>query len=374
MTTTTVDDLYARSPGVAPVAKTPAAVAGTATPQEATAASTTGGVLAQAKNAAATGYTATTQEVPAANLASNQLNDITSQDSPLMKRARQEGILSAAKRGLQNTSIAAGASEGAMADRATPLAQQNASQLQEQSLTNQAATNTAAQVSTQRETDTSALNAQLGTQTSQFNSDQQNQIAKLNAQMKTAVSQGNAEQVNQIRSQLAALQTQTSQFNSETTARANEQNAAAENQMRNSVMTANADLNKQYLAGTQAMDLASIQGRYQQLISSNQMASDLYKSYFDSIAQSMANKDIAPDRIAQYVNVQQDMLESGLKMMDQMNGTDLTNFQLPAVKSTGSGKTSGIVSTPAGNTPQPVSQPAIPKNPVPGNGIFRAFS
>ena len=352
------------------------------TSQNATAAQARG-LLAQTKEATATGYNAFTQEVPKADLASSQLNDITSQDSPLMKRARQEGILSAAKRGLQNSSIAAGAAQGAIVDRATPLAQTNAQQLSQQSLANQAAINQAREVSTGRETDISSLNAQLGTGTSQFNAGQQNEIAKLNAQMQTAVSQGNAAAANEIALRLEELKTGTSQFNAqqqnelsklqaqidtavsqgnaeletqlrtrmaELQTQVNLENAAAENRMREGVLQANVELNKQYLANTGAVDLASIQGMYNQLISTNETAANLYNSYFNSIAQAMANKDIPPDRIAQYVQVQQSMLEAGLRMMDKMNGLDLGDFQMPDIVVSGTGQGSAITPVPPGST------------------------
>lgn len=82
-------------------------------------------------------------EVNKDSLASEQLNKITSQDSPLMQRANQEGIFSAQKRGLSNSSLAAGASMGAMVDRATPLAQQDANAYQTQNLKNQESENSA---------------------------------------------------------------------------------------------------------------------------------------------------------------------------------------------------------------------------------------
>lgn len=56
------------------------------------------------------------------------LNDITSQNSDYMQLARTSGLQTANKRGLLNTSIAAGASQAAAIAAAAPLAAQNASQ------------------------------------------------------------------------------------------------------------------------------------------------------------------------------------------------------------------------------------------------------
>lgn len=312
-------ELYTKNPGTTNVADTQDASATAAT------SSTSEGLLSQAK----------TQDVPKENLASSQLNDITSQSSPLMTRARQEGMLLAARRGLQNSSLAAGAAEGALVDRATPIAQTNAAQLQEQSLANQTAEN-----------DNNKFNAQLGTQNNQFNAGLETDVSKQNADLTTKVSQQNAQQ--------KATNAQ--------------QNAAATNTMSSQVLQANSDLNKQYLAGQQSMDLATIQGRYQQLISANETAANLYQSYFNSIGQVMANKDIPPDRVAQLVNVQQSMLEAGLRMMDQMNSVDLGNFQLPGA----TGTSNSISPTPgSGITETPTPTPVAPSPTVtPTNGTI----
>lgn len=63
-----------------------------------------------------------------------QLNRITSQDSDYMKQARTQGLMTANKRGLLNSSIAAGAAQGAAIERAAPLAAQNAQQMAQRNL------------------------------------------------------------------------------------------------------------------------------------------------------------------------------------------------------------------------------------------------
>jgi hypothetical protein len=301
-----LDELYSRNPGAAQVGQTQQAQSQNATASQGT----------------ASNYEAQTREMGETELADNQLNRITSQDSPLMQRAKQEGMLTAAKRGLQNSSIAAGTSMGAMVDRAAPLAQQNAQQAFQQGRANQDSTNTAR-----------AQNAQLETE-----------ISNQNAQMSTDVSKANA-----------ALGTDTSKFNAGLAMDRELANAAAENTLRQTVLTQNAELNKQFLAGTQAMDLATIQGQYQQLISTNEMAANLYNAYFTSIGQVMANKDMPPDRVAEMVRLQQSTLEAGLRMMDLMNTMDLDAALPPAG---GSGSSGGATGSPvggaAGATPAPM--------------------
>lgn len=70
----------------------------------------------------------------------HRLEGILSKDSPLMQRAATSGMQYGNSRGLLNSSMAAGAAQGAMIDRATPIAQQDASQAwqrQNQSLDHQ---------------------------------------------------------------------------------------------------------------------------------------------------------------------------------------------------------------------------------------------
>ena len=55
-----------------------------------------------------------------------RLNGILDANSDYIKRARNEGMMVANRRGLQNSSIAAGAAQGAAIDRALPIAQQDA--------------------------------------------------------------------------------------------------------------------------------------------------------------------------------------------------------------------------------------------------------
>jgi hypothetical protein len=63
-----------------------------------------------------------------------QMNAITSQDSDYMKLARTSGLQTANKRGLLNSSIAAGASEAEALKAAAPLAGQNAQQMAQRNL------------------------------------------------------------------------------------------------------------------------------------------------------------------------------------------------------------------------------------------------
>lgn len=63
-----------------------------------------------------------------------QLNRITSRNNPYMQQARSAGLQVANKRGLLNSSMAAGASQAAALERAGPLAQANATNINARNL------------------------------------------------------------------------------------------------------------------------------------------------------------------------------------------------------------------------------------------------
>lgn len=300
-----LDSLYTKNPGTVDVKP----------PTPATSTDATAGT------ATATTDTATMGSVPTAGDVSNQLNRITSQDSPYIKLARQSGMLAAARRGLGNSSIAAGNSEAAAVGAAMPAAQQNAGQEANQALTNQKASN-----------DASALNAQLGTETSVTNANNTTDVSKQNAQLKT----------------------QTSQFNSSQDFAAKMADAASANDMRKLVLSANADLNKQYLSGSQAKDLANINGEYQTLISRNTSAGQLYDSYFNAISSLMQNTSIDPSQMTTKIAALQLELESGLKVINATQGIDFSAY------------TPGGAKTPSG--PGPTIPGGTPTLPVSGGG------
>lgn len=272
-----LDDLYTKNPGTVDVKPPTPAVSSDAT----------------AGTATATTDTATMGSVPAAGDVSTQLNNITSQDSPYIKLARQQGMLSAARRGLGNSSIAAGNSESAAVAAAMPAAQQNAGQEFAQSRANQDASNAAA-----------ATNAELGTHVSETNASNQTDVSKQNAQLKT----------------------QTSQFNSSQDFAAKMANAASANDMRKLVLQQNADLNKQFLANSGAKDLATINGEFQTLISSNTAAGSLYDSYFNAISALMQNTSIDPGQMTTKLALLQSQLESGLKVIQSTQGIDWSAY------------------------------------------------
>lgn len=270
-------------------------------------------------DAQASGYTAHTQEVDPTHTASGQMTQILSQDSPLMQRARQEGILMAARRGLTNSSIAGGAALGAMVDRSQPLALANAQQYANQDLANQNAMNTAAQFNSNWENQMEQLNKSIRSTeaTAEMTTGLEGEIAaaqiasaesQFNAQLQTQNEQFNANWANQAQTLQAELRQQNNQFN-----------ASQQNAIDMHIMQLNTALNEQYLRGTQALDLATIQGQFSSLIAQNQTAASMFAAHLASIGQIMSNHEISPATIASYVEIQQNLLQAGLQLLADMN-------------------------------------------------------
>ena len=87
------------------------------------------------------------------------------------------------------------------------------------------------------------------------------------------------------------------------------------------------ELNTQYLRGEQAMDLATIQGDYQQIISTNATAGSLFQSAMTGIATILDDPDMTPAQAASAVNQIATQLEGSLAMLagiNDMNFGDIT--------------------------------------------------
>ena len=219
--------------------------------------------------------------------AASQIDAITNANSPYIQQAEQQGLLSAASRGLENSSIGAGASEAAAVQAAAPLATQNAGEASQGLL----------------------QNAQLATQANEFNASQQNANQQLQAQ----------------------LGTQEGQFNASQTQAAAATNTAAQNAMTQQVMQLDEQISQQYLSGSQAQSLAGIQGQYNELIASNSSASSMFTSMMNGISATMANQNIAPGRVADTISADMNLMESGLGIINSLNGG--TAATAPAINS-----------------------------------------
>lgn len=141
-------------------------------------------------------HTFTPRAVDPNELSQNQLDSILRGTSPLMQRARAEGTMLANRRGLLNSSIAAGAAQNAMIDKAQPFALQDASTVHDVLTRNEEMQDQAGRFNVQNKMDMQKLNlaqqfdlqklgADYGLRNAQLQI--QNDIAK----EQTALSQGN---------------------------------------------------------------------------------------------------------------------------------------------------------------------------------------
>lgn len=280
-----------------------------------------------------------------------ELVRILGQDSPLLAQARANAAKMANARGLSNSSMAAGMSQAEMVKAALPMAQQNAAQAATRELQNTQNRQQAGQFSAGETARLRALEAELGTSVSVFNAEQLNKAEELSAQMKTAIAQQDAAAYNQASLQLAELQRSAEAQQADITMAAEQQRAAEQQAYNQQIVDRVTQLNSQYLQGSQAMDLATIQGTYQQILSVNESAARLYDSYLSGMASIMANPDMEAGQIASAVGTMQKMLEGSLRMLSELNGLDVSNIGgIPTTSGGGTDSSGGNPGTGGGAT------------------------
>lgn len=213
--------------------------------------------------------------------AAYQAKSIMGESSPLMRMAKQEGMLSAAKRGLGNSSIAAGASQAAMSKAAVPLAQQNAAQQQKQELTNQQAANAAEQLNVQEGNKMEQLNVTEANKANMLDATEQNKMEMQHADTQAKKLLANADAANKSAMQKAGM---------------------------------DGEIARTWLSGEISKNLAGIQGQYQQIIATSQLAGQMYSSTMDSMAQMWANSEIPIKQKTALGKVALNQLENGLKV------------------------------------------------------------
>lgn len=167
-------------------------------------------------------YDPTLQDVNGNQLVSNQLNDLTANDSKYIQQARQQGREAAAGRGLMTSSIAAGNAQRSAIQAALPIAQADASRYGSVADQNMAAQNTASQFNAGQNLSASTTDANAANQAGQFNAGAQNQAGQYNASNQQTASQFNAGAQN------TANQFNANSQNQMTTANMNATNQAAE--------------------------------------------------------------------------------------------------------------------------------------------------
>jgi hypothetical protein len=113
---------------------------------------------------------ASTRQLDTNELTSTNVNKIIGQDSPLMQQAQTRALEQMNGRGLLNSSLAVGAAQGAVIDRATPIAQADATAQSNVLNTNQ-----------QNQQQVNITNAGNIQSTNQLNATEQNKLSSFNA-------------------------------------------------------------------------------------------------------------------------------------------------------------------------------------------------
>ncbi len=232
---------------------------------------------------------------------------ILEQGGPLLTRGRAEAAQYSNSRGLMNSSMAAGATMAAIVDRALPMAQQNAQQ---------------------------AFNRGL------FNADQINQINKLEAELRSAMEMGDTQAANDALRQIDSLTRDAEGQQANISYSAGAETAAAQNAINSQIIDSVTRLNQQYLQGTQAMDLANVQGSWQSIIQTNETAGSFWNSGLQAIANIMSNPDMTPAQIASAIQEIVEMINGGLQMIATINDIDFGDLAPPETDE-GGGTTPG---------------------------------
>ena len=266
------------------------------------------------------------REMTPEEMASFQMNQILSQDSPLMMLAQQQGIDLSQSQGLRNSSLAAGNSMAAMAEKATPLALQqadaygamagqnqlvtqqqlelNAAMEQEAALANAAAQNDATSQEYQTGADIDATNAGMETDVSLANAGMETDVSVGNANNATDTAVSNADMANQM----------------QITDRANELTMELQQ------LVGDQDYAKQELASQFAFAMAQLENDYKQIISTNDTAGRVMLGLQEGIAEILSNDKLkaaeADAKVQQLIDAAYDSLD----IIGAVNGVDLSGL------------------------------------------------
>jgi hypothetical protein len=267
-----------------------------------------------------------------------ELARILEQGGPLMTRASAEAVMRANARGLQNTSMAVGMAQGAMVDRALPMAQQNAQQALQRELANTENRQEASMFTAEQQNRLTALEAELGMELNIFNADQLNQAERLGAELRTALEQQDAAAYNDASRQLADLQRDAQAQQAELDYRASQAEADARNALNAQIIDNITRINQQYLQNMGMADVATIQGTYQQLIQMNATAGTIFNGYLSAMGALMDDPDMTPEQVQDGLRSMQTMLESSMRMLAEINDMDF-EFEMEEGGDGGNGPT-----------------------------------
>lgn len=266
---------------------------------------------------------------PKTQTVAGQLNSVIASDSPIMQQARARAMQTMNSRGLSNTSVAVGAADSAVYDKALQIATPDAATFADAAKTNAGTKN---QFNLQNNAITAQTNAQnwgatqdFGRQTqrdatlqgynqSNMNLTQANDLAKMGAQQGYNMQTLSAQQQNDLQkmqlSQQNNLQTLSTQYGFDMT-KMDKQAAttlgqmAIEQQNALAKLAANQgytleqlakqsgyDIEKMKVQAAAAMDVADIEAVYKNVTTGSQSATSVLNKMQDSLNALAANKDI----------------------------------------------------------------------------------
>jgi hypothetical protein len=263
-----------------------------------------------------TGYDAATREIdPAKETVSGQLDAVLAKDSLLMQRARAGAQQTANRRGLLNSSMAAGAGEAAAIDAAFPIASADASIYGTAARDNQAFTNQSRQFGAGEANTTARLNTEALNRSGQ---------AKLAAELEKGLIGSRLGAESQLQAERAGQEATLigTRAGAESTLQA--ERAGQEKEL--TQLRGTLDTQLQELRGDQAKSLADIEAGYKQLIQASSSASGFYSDVVKMMAAIMADVNTSTEQKQSAVDRMSSMLQSGLTIIGGIADLDLASL------------------------------------------------
>lgn len=260
----------------------------------------------------------------------HRIQGIIQKNSPLMQMAQTQGLQSANRRGLLNSSIAVGEAQKAVIGAALPIASQDASTSFQANTLNQQAGNEALRFSVAGAQNIQAIGAQ-GEQQRGLSAQEYTQTKDLNEQttkaqldrdilthrqtLEQARAAGDIQLERDVKLQLFNLESMNKQF----------ENARTLDSIRMAHETTmkNLDLDQQ-------KQLAGIEQSFRTELQNSASATNFYGMAMQTIAQIGANPDLNPAQRQAGINQQVEMLRAGLDLVGHASAQEFPFYTSPA--------------------------------------------
>jgi len=290
-----------------------------------TQASTYNPSTATASNAGLSQVTVDPNQTVAGQLATDM-----SVNSPLMQQAKAQSLDSMNGRGLINSSMAIGAGQGALYDKALQIATPDASTYANAATNNAQMANTNAQFNAGNQTQVSEANTNSLNTAGAFNAGQTQQASSQNATFQNALQSQN------LQNEQQANITNAGAFNTalQSDAASQMQAKLANQQTTNQVVTQNLDsafkasvantsgqtqLQLQDLQSQTSQTLANIQATYQTTMQTSSSASQLYQQSVKNITAIAQDPTLDATSKQAAIAQQTQMLNDGMNLFGQLN-------------------------------------------------------